>query len=352
MKSPHPAPGILLLALLLGPAASAQERRVGITNPSFDPEVRAAVEKGLAYLASKQRPNGSWLDRVGYTFSGTFFGDEDESIYASSLACLALAAGGHVPGRGKHGKQAKRAVDWLLSKCREEDGYITHAGSRMYDHALATLCLAEMYGMTRRTDIKQRVKRAIDLIVNSQNSEGGWRHQPTPVDADLSVSGFVIQAMRAARNGGIIVPSDTVEKAEKYVLACSNRRGFAYMPSRGDYDWRTTYAMTAAGIVAMYSLGRYDSPEVRTGLRSLSNWDRWDPPGRLHYFYAHYFAAQALYHAGGEFWSTYHPVVRKEILRLQNEDGSWEDDVGRNYATSMALLILQVPCEYLSIFQK
>lgn len=346
---------LLLWTLPASPQATQgapPPRKVALFTDSFDPEVAAAVEKGLAALASRQRPNGSWLDRVGYSLSGTFYGDDDESVYGTSLACMALLAGGNTPGRGKYGRHVARAVEWLSSKCREEDGYITHAGSRMYDHALATLCLAEAYGMTRRSDLKKKVTRAIDLIVNSQNREGGWRHQPTPVDADLSVTSFVVLAMRAARNAGVIVPLDTVEAAEKYVLNCANRRGFGYQPSHGDYDWRTTYAMTAAGVVSLYSLGRYDAEEVRRALRTLANWDRWDTPGRLHYFYAHYLAARALYVAGGDYWAGYQPVIRKEVLRIQDRDGGWEDDVGRNYATAMALLILQTPCEYLSIFQK
>jgi len=44
--------------------------------------------------------------------------------------------------------------------------------------------------------------------------------------------------------------------------------------------------------------------------------------------------------------------VRDEILGRQDQDGHWEDEVGKSYATAMACVVLQMPCEYLPIFQK
>ena len=209
--------------------------------------------------------------------------------------------------------------------------------------------------MTQREDIKTGVKRAIRLIVESQNDEGGWRHQPIPVDADIVVSSLIIQSMRAARNVGISVPIQTVKKAEKFVETCATRKGYSYMPVY-DYDswsWRVTYANTGSGVASMYNLGRYDSKGVRDALASLEGHLRHDPPGANHYYYAHFFAAHARYLAGGDEWTNYYAKVKQEILQQQvASEGYWDDDVGVNYATSMACIILQVPCERLSIFQK
>jgi hypothetical protein len=59
-----------------------------------------------------------------------------------------------------------------------------------------------------------------------------------------------------------------------------------------------------------------------------------------------------MYLAGGEDWTSYYRNLKSEILGMQGRDGHWEDDVGSNYATAMACIILQIPCEYLPIFQK
>jgi hypothetical protein len=334
--------GLALLAFLPS-KAPAQD---------LDSRTRDAVSRGIDYLVAHQNPNGSWNDRVGYVLSGEMYGEATEAIYSTSVAGLALVAAGHVPGRGKYGPSVERAVNWVSSKIRE-DGYITHAGSRMYEHALATIFLAEMVGMTKREDLKRVVKRSIHLLVDCQNKQGGWRHQPVPIDADLTVTALVVQALRAARNVGISVPQKTVEAARKFVESCATRRGYAYQPE-DDYGYggRTTYAMTGCGIVSMYSLGGYDTAEVRRAIGILGDWRHPYPIGRTHYFFGHYFAVQAFYIAGGDAWSTYYPRVKEEILRLQEADGRWADDVGVHYATAMACLILQVPSEYLNLFQK
>jgi len=350
--------GFAFLAGLPALPAGAGEDRVPCPGPGFDAEVRSAVDRGLAYLASRQGPNGSWVNRVGYKLYDNYYGEEHESVDVTALAGMAFVAGGSVPGRGRYGRNVERGVRWLLSKVRQEDGYITHGGSRMYSHAFATLFLAEIYGMTRQEDLKPFLRRAVDLLVSYQNREGGWRYQPIPVDADLSVTVSVLQALRAARNVGIAVPAQTIEQATRYVLRCATPRGFRYQCDTADYaarnDTRISYAMTACGIVSLFSAGRYDARELRDALQVLRQWDHSGYVGKLHYYYGHYYAAQAMYIAGGEDWTRYYANLKAEILGpgMQAPAGYWEDDVGRNYATAMACLILQIPCEYLPIFQK
>ena len=49
------------------------------------------------------------------------------------------------------------------------------------------------------------IVRACRLIVNTQNDEGGWRYNPVPYDADVSVTICQVMALRSARNAGIEV---------------------------------------------------------------------------------------------------------------------------------------------------
>ncbi len=345
----------MALVLLAGPARSQdRESSPNIYKGAFDPSARAAVDRALSYLAARQNANGSWTNRVGYKLYDDYYGEEGDSTDVTALACMALVSAGNVPGRGRYGKAVEKGIDFLLTCVRSEDGYITKNGSRMYSHAFATLFLAEIYGTTRRDDVKAKLKRAIQLLVTSQNREGGWRYQPIPVDADLSVTVTMLQALRAARNVGISVPIRTIEKAERYVKQCATRFGFTYQ-SATNYsfnDTRISYALTACGIVSLYSAGEYDSREIRDSLRALPRLRARLIPGKLHYFYGHYYASQAMYLAGKQEWDRYYPRTKSEILRLQKPDGSWSDDVGRNYATAMACVILQMPCEWLPIFQK
>lgn len=346
---------VLTGVLAASAAPVAQDRPIGITTRDFSLEVRRACDRGLAWLADRQNPNGSWSCKIGYKLYDEYHGEDGDHVGVTALACMAFTGAGHTPDRGRYGRAVRRGLDFILSCVREEDGYITSNGSRMYSHAFATMFLAEIYGMSKRQDVKEKLKRSVELLVNAQNKEGGWRYQPIPVDADLSVTVSVLQGLRAARNVGITVPIETVDRAMRYVRGCATRYGYAYQRS-DDYtfnDTRVTFPLTACGIVAMYSAGEYNNRDIQNGLRYLTEQQGrrlfW---GKYHYFYGHYYASQAMYLAGPAYWDAYYPRIRDEILRAQREDGSWQDDVGLTYATAMAVLLLQMPCEILPVFQK
>ena len=91
------------LAVLAAPSR-AQERPADITRGDFTPNAREAVDKGLAWLANCQNPNGSWTNRVGYKLYEDYFGEENESVDVTAIACMAMVSAGNVPGRGKYGK--------------------------------------------------------------------------------------------------------------------------------------------------------------------------------------------------------------------------------------------------------
>jgi hypothetical protein len=114
------------------------------------------------------------------------------------------------------------------------------------------------------------------------------------------------------------------------------------------------FARTAAGVVALYSAGIYKGPEIEKGLSFLLN-QRPQTGFRpdMHYFYGHYYAVQAMWTAGGEYWKAWYPYIRDELIARQSRaDGSWIDQICSHYGTAMACLILQVPNNYLPILQK
>ena len=60
-----------------------------------------------------------------------------------------------------------------------------------------------------------------------------------------------------------------------------------------------------------------------------------------------------MWHAGGARWENWYPAIRDELLARQLPDGSWPDAlVNIEYGTAMACLILQMPNNYLPIFQR
>jgi hypothetical protein len=318
------------------------------------PAAQQAIDQGLAFLARNQHRDHSF---------GT--NQYKGNVAVTSLAGLAFMAGGHMPGRGQYGRNVAGALQYVMKQDEGKKGGhsgFLHNGNAtphgpMYGHGFGTLFLAELYGMVHepklRSDLKTTLTRAVRLIVQSQNGEGGWRYHPDSRDADISVTICQIMALRSARNAGFNVPKSTVDKCIAYVKRCQEfDGGFKYMAQGGG----AAFARTAAGVVALYSAGVYKGPAVEKGLRYLMTCKpgRHFPRHEMHYFYGHYYAAQAMWTAGGKYWEDWYPAIRDDLLnqpRLRN-DGSWFDQICSHYGTAMACIILQIPNNYLPILQK
>ena len=309
------------------------------------PEAQAAIDRGLAWLAARQHRDGS--------FGSAQYRD---NVAVTSLSAMAFLSAGHTPGRGPYGNVVQKATEFVLSRSRP-NGFIIEQESAshgpMYGHGFATMFLAEVYGMSPSAGVRQKLDRAVRLIIGTQNKEGGWRYQPRPDDADISVTVAQVMALRAARNAGIFVPKETIDRSMEYVKACQNPDGgFAYQLTRRR---ESQFPRSAAGVVALYSAGIYEGQEIRNGLEFLM---RHLPQGDVYryesnYYYGHYYAVQAMWHAGGDHWRRWYPAIRDELVRRQLQSGDWPDSyICHEYGTAMALLVLQMPNNYLPIFQR
>lgn len=307
------------------------------------PETDRAIELGLAWLAKQQNADGSF---------GT--GAYRSNIAVSALSGLAFMAAGSSPGRGPYGAHIDRALQFVMDNT-SASGFIaipqaaTHGP--MYSHGFGTLFLAEAYGMTHRPEIREKLEKAVRLIVDTQNFEGGWRYQPVRRDADLSVTVCQINALRAARNAGIFVPKETVDACIRYVKQSQNPDGgFRYMLMGG----ASAFPRSAAGLVALYSAAVYESKEIESGITYIKQFIPEIKFGQRysHYFYGHYYAAQAMWIRGGDDWNLWYPAIRDELIRRQSPQGFWLDSICNEYGTAMALIILQMPNNALPIFQR
>ncbi len=325
----------------LGAAPSREEK-----GPAelINVKTQRVIDRGLNYLARRQIRTGP--SRGAYGISGYQCG-----VAVSSLSGLALMCGGSAPAEGKYGKEVERCVEFVLRHVRDT-GYIARrdnaASENMYGHGFAMLFLAEAYGMTQKTQIGEKLRRAVSLTVRTQNDAGGWRYQPAKSDADLSITVCQIMGLRAARDAGIHVPDETREKCIDYVKKSQNANGSFRYTLRGG---NSTFAMTAAGVTSLYSAGIYDSDQVKKGLKYLSQYKPTGSGSANHYFYAHYYAVQAMWHAGGDYWNQWYPAIRDELAGRQNSDGSWDSQMaGSEFGTAMACIILQMPLNFLPVF--
>lgn len=334
--------GLCLLFLI--PKAHAQEIDLGVTLPDFteiNQAMRQGVERGLASLAQSQAEDGS--------FGGDRYG---KHVAITALACLSFMADGNLPGRGIYSQNVTRGMDFIL-KNAQETGLVSANSPHgpMYGHGFATLFLGEIYGMTADPRVREALIKATRLIVDNQNHEGGWRYQPVPVEADVSVTICQIMALRSARNAGIHVPKGTIDRAILYVRQCQNPNdgGFRYMLNTVG----SAFPRSAAGVASLYYAGVYQDEALKKGLSYLL---RQRPKGNVsstpHYYYGHYYAVQAMFLAGGKYWQDWYPSIRDELLAKQSQTGTWNSSYGTDYGSAMALLVLQIPNRLLPIFQR
>jgi hypothetical protein len=331
---------LALSAAAILPGAAAVTNAPALTDDSLTEakvleRVKASLDRALEYLTAKQKPDGSFGERH----------------CATSLALLAFMGRGHVPGRGPYKDVLERGKKYLLST-QLKGGYMGHV---MYEHALATLALAEMYGMDPDPELEAKLRNAVDLIVRVQSPSGGWRYQPHPGDQDLSVTIMQIVALRAANNAEIPVPAETINKAIGYVRSCAVASGgYSYSSGGG-----VSVQMAAAGALALQLLGQYNEESIFKSADYMNTLSiRWGSGGPSYFYYFHYYAMQAHYQAGGKYWNAWHPKVREILLANQNADGSWITPPGCSveaadpYPTAMACLVLEVYLHFLPAYQR
>jgi hypothetical protein len=322
--------------------------------PDFTPEAAEAVARGHEWLARHQNKNGS-------------FGASQVPVATTSLAGLSFLAGGSVPGRGRYAESVKSAVKYLL-ECQSYNkrGYIAEpsrgGSSRMHGHGYATLFLAEVLGMTSGIAddldvevIRESVKKAVRLIEESQSRDGGWTYEPSPQGDEGSVTVTQVQALRSARSAGIRVNKTTIDRAVDYIRKSSNADGgVRYSLSSGGSD--STFALTAAGVSVMNYLGEYEMPQIERGLKYLDAGMKGPGVGRRprgqFQGYEDFYATLAFYQAGGDYWARQWPKLRSEMIKRRAADGSWSDSYGNEFGTAFSTLTLQIPNQYLPIFQR
>ena len=338
-RNPPPAP------------AGADDKKQNIGQPNavrgdeITPKQKAAVEKGLIWLANHQGKEGS-------------YGGDGMGRHAgiTGLAGLAFMQAGNLPGRGKYGDNVSKCVDFVLASS-QESGLISGDNTQgpMYGHGFATLFLAEVYGMTGDDRVKEKLQKAIRLIERTQNNEGGWRYMPVPYDADISVTICQVMALRAARDAGIKVEKDVIDKSIKYVISCQNGDGgFSYQSPRSGGGSQSGFARSSAGVAALYYAGVFEGDNVTRGLKYIAQFNPNRGGAELqmegHYYYGNYYAVQAMFLAGGDYWASWYPAIRDQLIAKQDAAGNWEGDASHDYATSMALIILQMPNRYLPVY--
>ncbi len=318
--------------------------------PGITAEAKAAIDKGLAFLARTQDRQGFWSNRSGYG---------EYPVAMTALAGMALLMDGNTTTQGRYAQNVDRATTYVLRSVTP-NGLIGRKeiaeGRPMFGHGFSLLFLSQVMGVcedsARAAEIQEALGRAVQLTGRSQSRLGGWIYSPDSGGDEGSVTITQVQGLRSCRNMGVEVPKSIIDRAMEYLSISQNSDGgIRYMA--GQQGTPSRVPITAAAVACWYNAGEYENPKAKKALEFCKGKLSGGSPEQGHDYYAHVYWAQSLFISTDKDWDNYYAKRRQYLLAQQQPDGSWfGDGVGDVYGTALALIILQLPYNQLPIMQR
>lgn len=337
------------------------------------PSSEQAVLRGLRWLEAHQQINKTSKNRGGWSFNlhdapgcngkCRHSGEEISTTAATSLALLAMLGYGNTREKGEFQTCIAEGLYHLSVKARQRNGipgYDLRDGGRMYAQALSALTFCEAYILEDKkdTDLEKLAKGSIEWLIWAQNQEtGGWRYMPQQA-GDVTVTVWVLMALKSGKMAGFNIPSQTMIGMERFLQSVSSDHGtrFSYRP--GEDPIRST---TAVGLFGkMFTGSPREAAFLQNGTALLAEWQH--SPTDIYY---DYYATMIMRHYGGQRWHKWNTAMRDYLIATQefrgHETGSWYFDEpdkthnqygGRLYTTAFATMILEVYYRYMPLYQE
>jgi hypothetical protein len=318
-----------------------------------------AVMRGLAWLQKVQNGDGSWGERNRGAMTG--------------LALLCFLGHGEYGQSPQFGFTVNNAVEWIikngtasqsrLSMSREGWG---SGNAGVYEHGIATYALGEYYTMTMLAGspderVVELLRGAVRHIIEGQGPDGGWMYDFNKTQSDTSVSGWQVQALKAAHLSGLKIPGvdTTLDRAMlNFQRVQTERGGYGYR--KAEDRW----SLTGVGVLCeLFWSGSRDTGS-RRGVDFIMDGLDAHPLSYGHEradLYAWYYHTQALLMFGSSAWKKWETLMSRELVKSQAPEGSWppmanpahgnfqkESSVtGAVYRTTLCVLMLESYYRYL-----
>ncbi|MGL5098324.1 MAG: prenyltransferase/squalene oxidase repeat-containing protein, partial [Planctomycetia bacterium] len=300
----------------------------------------------------------------------------------TALAGMAMLMEGSTLREGKYSDNLVKAVNWLMVR-GQPNGMIgnpnnpTESSRYTYGHGFGLLFLACAYGeeedLDRRKKLEVLLKKAVEFTGKSQTDKGGWGYVSAKDGGNFDEGSTTItqlQAIRAAKNAGIPVPKEIIDKATKYLRDCTTPRGgiIYNLGNGGAQAGQERPPLTAAAVACAFSAGQYNDEYAKKWVKFCKE----NIPigkGRLsHDEYQSYYLAQAIYVLGddryGEMfpkepkaqwltWTGYKEAMFEYLKSQQGADGGWTSGyIGPVFSSAVNLAILQLDKAILPIYSR
>jgi hypothetical protein len=326
-------------------------------------DVEAMVTKGLEWLKKNQNADGSWSGQ-GNSYPSTMTG----------VAGIALMMEGSTGKEGKYSEQISKAVEWYLKKS-QPNGLLgtpnnpTEGSRYIYGHGFGMLFLACAYGEeedpAQRKKLETLLQKAVEFSGKAQTKNGGWGYVSSADGGGFDEGSTTItqlQGLRAARNAGIKVPKEIIDKSTQYLRDCTTSAGGVVynFTGRNPAPGGERPAITAAAVACAFSSGNYNDKYAKMWLKYCKNsiWNNLRGGG--HDDYQNYYFGQAMYVLGDDRYGEMFPDEKKDqwmtwtkfketnhahLRSSQSSDGSWNSGswgAGPVFGTGTALTLLQL----------
>ncbi|HYG73953.1 MAG TPA: hypothetical protein VEK08_03015 [Planctomycetota bacterium] len=348
-------------------------RRLMVKRHGGSKATETGVDSALRWLAYHQEADGHWDAKK--------YGAEQKTDTAvTALALLAFLGAGHTEKVGEYRGNVQKGIAWLKSK-QDADGMIWdttdaigHRG-KGYPCAIATLAMAEAAGMANVPDTRAAARKAIDYCTEKhQCGEGsdkaGWRYNPKQ-EGDLSVTGWFIMALKSAKVAGLNVNPASFDGAIKFLDLCEKKEeggavGSGYgAPSRYLYEPKPNshggMRMCAIGNLARQFLG-WKKEDLQSSVELFvkeGGVPKWGGNGESVDLYYWYYGTLCVFQQGGELWQRWNDSMKEALITNQckqgDEAGSWNPvgaysmEWGRVGQTALGCLCLEVYYRYVQL---
>jgi|GEM_PF-66290 len=307
------------------------DRMKRITENGGTPQCEEAVVKSLRWLKKQQNKDGSWGGAP-----------HNYKCAMTGMALLSYLAHCETPLSEEFGETVLKGISFLVDQGMKNPvlSLVPQRNEVSYDHAVATYALCEAYTFCKQMDIpsisnlEKVVIKAVDKIVDNQNTDGGWAYNyntKAGAHTDLSVTGWNVQALKAAEHGGIRPSKGEIRtalrKAAAYCRKCGKPDGlFTYM-QEGREDAAARPSLVGVGVLSLQMCGNGSDSAARKGLDwMLKNTNQpfnWKANNTSSNLYQHYYGVQAAMNRGGDVWKAYNKAFRDSTLGAQATDGSF-----------------------------
>ncbi len=326
---------------------SKAERIKALEKYGGDASTEDAVLKALRWFKSIQNPDGSW----GMSYRSGITG----------IVLLAFLGHGETPMSEEFGKSVSGSIAYLEKQFAANGGSFVQKnfGNEGYEHAIATFAVCEAYGMTRDPKLYPVMNGAVKRVIEGQRGEGGWDYRyGESARRDLSVGGWNMQALNAARSASADAPSiqEAMRKAVKDTKKHWDKSTGMFTYSNETAPGRPT--LTGVGALCVIELDGTDSAEFKGAMRYLVKNARIDWRQMQPYSIYSWYYQTLTFFKSEQNWKNWNPQMKKELVENQDDDGHWEESVGGRPSndqemdvlnTALCCLMLEVYYRYFTV---